>query len=223
MSASLDARLRALFESADARFRALAPRERLFVSALLLALVAFAFDGFVLQPLERERSRSGASIASGEERLRGLAQELEAVRHPVLDEAERARRDEIGQLEAQIARIDEGIRSAVSRLVPPESAVEILEELLAGDDRLALVTLTSEAPRRLGPEETRGASTLYHHGLRLEIQGDFAATLDYLRRLEASRWQLLWDRFEYRVEKHPEARVTIEIHTLSEREEWVGV
>jgi MSHA biogenesis protein MshJ len=141
----------------------------------------------------------------------------------VLDETERARRDEIQQLEAQIAQIDEGIRTAVSRLVPPESAVEILEELLADDGRLELVHLTSEAPRRLGPEETSGASTLYHHGLRLEIQGDFAATLDYLRRLEASDWQLLWDRFEYRVESHPEARVTIEIHTLSEREEWVGV
>lgn len=223
MNAPTPTDLRALLAAADARFRALAPRERVFVASMLLALVAFAIDGLVLRPLESERDRVADAIRTRQERLLALERELEATRHPVLDEAERARRDELRQLEAQIAQIDEGIRSAVAGLVPPESAVEVLETLLAGDDRLELVTLTSTPPRRLGPDETRGASTLYHHGLRLEIQGDFAATLDYLRRLEASPWQLLLDRFEYRVESHPAARVTIELHTLSEREEWVGV
>lgn len=223
MISPLLARLRSELDAADVRFRALAPRERLLVSAMSIALVAYAVDSFALRPLERERDRVATAIRTQNDRLEALGRDLETTRHPVLDETERARRDEIRQLETQIAQIDEGIRSAVSRLVPPESAVEILEELLADDGRLELVHLTSEAPRRLGPEETSGASTLYHHGLRLEIQGDFAATLDYLRRLEASDWQLLWDRFEYRVESHPEARVTIEIHTLSEREEWVGV
>lgn len=223
MISPLLTRLRSELDAADVRFRALAPRERLLLSAMSIALVAYAVDSFALRPLERERGRVATAIRTQNERLEALDRDLETTRHPVLDETERARRDEIQQLEAQIAQIDEGIRSAVSRLVPPESAVEILEELLADDGRLELVHLTSEAPRRLGPEETSGASTLYHHGLRLEIQGDFAATLDYLRRLEASDWQLLWDRFEYRVESHPEARVTIEIHTLSEREEWVGV
>jgi|JI10StandDraft_1071094.scaffolds.fasta_scaffold993303_2 MSHA biogenesis protein MshJ len=223
MISPLLARLRSELDAADVRFRALAPRERLLVSAMSIALVAYAVDSFALRPLEGERSRIATAIRTQNERLEALDRDLETTRHPVLDDSERARRDEIRQLETQIAQIDEGIRSAVSRLVPPESAVEVLEELLADDGRLELVQLTSEAPRRLGPEETSGASTLYHHGLRLEIQGDFAATLDYLRRLEASDWQLLWDRFEYRVESHPEARVTIEIHTLSEREEWVGV
>ncbi len=223
MNAPTPTDLRALLAAAEARFRALAPRERVFVASMLLALVAFAIDGLVLRPLESERDLVVDAIRTRQERLLALERELEATRHPVLDEAERARRDELRQLEAQITQIDEGIRSAVAGLVPPESAVEVLETLLAGDDRLKLVTLTSTPPRRLGPDETRGASTLYHHGLRLEIQGDFAATLDYLRRLEASPWQLLLDRFEYRVESHPEARVTIELHTLSEREEWVGV
>ncbi len=50
---------------------------------------------------------------------------------------------------------------------------------------------------------TRGTSTLYQHGLTLEIQGDFASTLDYLRRIEGSEWQLLWDRLEYRVAAGP--------------------
>lgn len=223
MSVSPGSPLRGRFDAADDRFRALAPRERLFVAALLIALVGFAFDQVALRPLEAERQRVALAMQSQMERRTTLERAIETTRNPVVDAAERARLEEIRQLERQIETIDEGIRTAVSRLVPPAAAIEILEELLARDDRLALVQLTSEAPRRLGPDETNGASTLYQHALRLEIQGDFAATLDYLRRLESSQWQLLWDRLEYRVEKHPEAKVTIELHTLSEQEEWVGV
>ncbi len=223
MTSAHFSRLRKELDAADGRFRALTSRERLFFSAMLLALVAYAVDSLALRPLETERARVASAIQGQTDRLQVLEQEIDTTLHPVLDENARARRDEIRQLETQIAQIDEAIGNAVARLVPPESAVEVLEELLADDGRLELVNLTSEVPRRLGPEQTSGASTLYHHGLRLEIQGDFAATLDYLQRLEASDWQLLWDRFEYRVEAHPEARVTIEIHTLSEREEWVGV
>lgn len=223
MSAQGMTLLRERFEIADGLFRQRAPRERILIAAMIVALFGFAFDSFVLSPLEQSRSRSRALLRSREEAVAQLEGKIESVRHPVLSEAERARRDELRQLEQQIAEIDEGVRGAVSRLVPPESAVEVLEELLAHGGRLKLVALTSQPPRRLGPEETQGTSTLYQHGLRLEIEGDFAATLDYLRRIEGSSWQLLWDRFDYQVDAFPAARVTIELHTLSEREEWVGV
>ncbi|MFO0691015.1 MAG: hypothetical protein U0900_20120 [Myxococcota bacterium] len=223
MSEPLFAQPRAVFDVLDARFRARSSRERLFLTVMIVAIAAFTLDAVLLRPIEAERREAAGELATRTESIRTLEARIEAIRHPVLDEAERSRLDEIRQLEHQIAEIDEGIRSAVSRLVPPESAVAILEELLAHDDRLALVRLISAPPRRLGPEETHGTSTLYQHGLTLEIQGDFASTLDYLRRIEGSEWQLLWDRLEYRVESYPEARVTIELHTLSEKEEWVGV
>ena len=215
--------LKARFAAADSAFRKRIPRERILLSAMLVAAIGYSFDSLALRPLEQERGRTESALVARRDQIRALESQLEAARHPVLDEAERARRDEVRQLEQQIAEIDKSISKAVSKLVPPEAAVEVLEELLAHDGRLELVNLTSEKPRRLGPEETQGANTLYQHGLRIEIQGDFAATLDYLRRIEQSDWQLLWDRFEYHVESFPDAHVTIELHTLSEREEWVGV
>jgi MSHA biogenesis protein MshJ len=223
MSDPTATRMRGRFAVADSAFRKRVPRERMLLSAMLIAAVGFTFDSLALRPLEQERGRIESMLVARRDQIGALESQIAAARNPVVDEAERARRDEIRQLEQQIAEIDGAISTAVSQLVPPEAAVEVLEELLAHDGRLELVNLTSQQPRRLGAEETRGASTLYHHGLRIEIQGDFTATLDYLRRIEQSDWQLLWDRFEYHVESFPDARVTIELHTLSEREEWVGV
>lgn len=222
MPASL-ARFESQFAAVDARFRARAKRERILLSGMLLAVAGFTLDSVLIRPLEQERSQLVAGSLQGADRLRELEAQIGAIHNPILTEDERRSRDEIRQLEQQIAEIDREISGAVSRLVPPEAAVDVLEELLAHDDRLELVALTSEVPRRLGPEETQGNSTLYQHGLRIEIQGDFAAALDYLNRIEQSRWQLLWDRFELEVQGFPAARITLELHTLSEREEWVGV
>jgi MSHA biogenesis protein MshJ len=223
MSLPIVARFEARLAAADARFRAQSTRERWLLSAMFLAVAAFSLDSVLIRPLEAMRSQVVVGAAQGTDRVRELEARIEAVRNPVLTDEESRQRDELRQLEQQITEIDREISGAVSRLVPPEAAVDVLEELLAHDDRLELVTLTSEAPRRLGPEATQGASTLYQHGLRIEIQGDFAAALDYLQRIEQSRWQLLWDRFEFKVESFPDARITLELHTLSEREEWVGV
>lgn len=222
MSASTN-RLRTLYQTADARFRARTPRERVLIASMALAAVAALLDGVMLRPLEAERARVVASTAAAGEQIQTLERHLDAVRHPIVDPAEQRRRDEIRQLEHQLAAIDERIHGAVSKLVPPEAAVQILEEFLADDSRLELVNLKSEPPRRLGSEGTATANLLFAHGLTIEVKGDFAATLDYLRRIEQSEWQLLWDRLDYRVESFPDAHVTIELHTLSEQEAWVGV
>ena len=147
MSTPAASLVRERFDAADLAFRHRAPRERWLIAAMLVAVAGFAFDSLVVRPLEQSRGRSQAAVRGREEAVAQLEAKLEAVRHPILSEAERARRDERLQLEQQIAEIDEGIRGAVSRLVPPESAVEVLEELLAHGGRLTLVALTSEPPR----------------------------------------------------------------------------
>ncbi|MEZ4333277.1 MAG: hypothetical protein R3F35_16060 [Myxococcota bacterium] len=223
MSAALDARLRALYEQADDRFRARSTRERLLLAAGLLAVTAFLIDASFLRPIERERQRVATATRARHEEIRHAESRLDAIRHPVLDAAERARLDERRQLEQQISEIDGRIRSAVTELVPPESAVAVLEALLGRSDGLELVRLTSAPPRPLGAEPSERAGMLFQHGITLEIEGDFASTLDYVRRIERAPWQLLWDRLDYRVERFPKARVTIELHTLSQMEAWFGV
>lgn len=211
------------FEQLDRAFRARAPRERVLLSLLALAAIAYLVDGVAVRPIEESRKRVLAETAARTSAIESLEQQIETARQGANGVASDPAQAELRRLEEQVARIDAGISSAVERLIPPEAAAEILEELLAGDERLKLVRLTSAPPRKLGLELAQGGRLLYQHRITIEVEGDFASTLAYLRRIEGSRWQLLWDRLEYRVEQFPDANVTIELHTLSEREEWVGV
>ena len=106
---------------------------------------------------------------------------------------------------------------------------------------LRLVRLESEPPHQIGGDaagtsegaanETAaeaapaiaGVEKLYRHGVRVEIEGDFKSTLDYLERVEESEWHLMWDALDYRVDTYPTATITIDFHTISQSEEWIGV
>jgi MSHA biogenesis protein MshJ len=121
----------------------------------------------------------------------------------------------------------------------------MLEEILEQVPGLEMMRVESQPPRRLGQLPSDDAGTiasvtttapladaaaiaqaglrLFRHGLEIEVAGSYPAMLEYVERLEASRWNLLWDRLELEVVKFPKARIRIDLHTISGEEEWIGV
>jgi MSHA biogenesis protein MshJ len=57
----------------------------------------------------------------------------------------------------------------------------------------------------------------------IEFQGDFFSTLKYLRFLEEISGSFFWDSVSFKKVAWPEALVTLEIHTLSASEGFIGV
>ena len=51
----------------------------------------------------------------------------------------------------------------------------------------------------------------------------FFSTLRYLRFLETMEQSFFWDSIEYEQALWPEARVILELHTLSSEEGFIGV
>ena len=65
--------------------------------------------------------------------------------------------------------------------------------------------------------------TLYRHGVRLVLRGDYRSLVHYLARVEQLPWTIYWDEVSLTVDKHPVVEVGIEFHTLSEQEEWLQI
>jgi MSHA biogenesis protein MshJ len=58
--------------------------------------------------------------------------------------------------------------------------------------------------------------------MRLELSGSYLDALAYLHELERMPWGLAWDRVDYQIVAHPKGRLVLELHTISDREEWIG-
>lgn len=48
----------------------------------------------------------------------------------------------------------------------------------------------------------------------LSLVGDYFAIVRFLQRIEGMKWQLFWDKLDYKVQHYPIAQVTIEFFTL---------
>jgi len=223
--------LKTRFAKLDDLYNGRSLRERAILGGGIAALVFLAMDSTLIRPVSAKLERSRVAIERTTEEIARLESEHGALKRVELtdQEVELVARKEL--LQRQIAEIDAQIAAEISDLVPPEAVVSVLENVLADQSGLSLVRAESQQPHRVGSGALHDSDSsildatdgLYRHGLRIQIEGDYRATLEYLERVEASPWNLLWDRLEYRVQQYPTATITLDLHTLSEVEEWIGV
>ncbi|MCP5329436.1 MAG: hypothetical protein H7A07_00635 [Pseudomonadales bacterium] len=118
---------------------------------------------------------------------------------------------------------------------------QMLISVLDSQEGLTLIRVENRTPEALSnqggqvPAEAQTEEVLaqgnrlttgfqvFRHALVLEFQGDFFSTLRYLRFLETMEQSFFWDSIEYEQALWPEARVILELHTLSSEEGFIGV
>ena len=202
------------------------------LAAGLIAVSLWIFDSTLLRTMTDERDRIQRAIAWTDEAIVRLDAETTAITEVELTEEQLRFQQQKELLNRQIEELDSQIANEVADLIPPEAVVSILEDMLAADPSMKLLSLKSQKPYRVGSgkagSEARESSapdaqSLYRHRLSIEIAASFPAALAYLQRIESSRWHLLWDRFELNVQEFPETVIRIDLHTLSRQEEWIGV
>jgi len=225
--------MREQWKTLEAHWEALALRERALLLTALIAAVVGVFDFAFLVPVDNETARLEIRLAELQdenlylaERTRELATKLRDQGKPI--EKQRAR------LVEQTERIDEQIEEHLDSMIPPGEVTKMLEALLARESGLQLQRIVSLVPRnavgrsRIAERETAANPSIqgpefYRHGFRIELEGNYLATLQYLEAIEDLSWDLSWDRMLYEVKEYPRAAITIELHTLSEEKGWIGV
>ena len=221
---AIKTRLRAFDDSFSAR----TVRERAVFGAGIAAVLFFSIDSIGIRPVTEKIDRADLAIERTENTLVELEKLSRSLNGAEMSEEEKRFFERKKRLQAQLGEIDSQIAAEISELVPPQAIVSVLEEILAPIRSLQIINVQSQEPYRLGSGRTESKSSasmgaLYRHSVRIEIEGDFAATVEFLKQAENSRWNLLWDRLEYQVDEFPTATITLDIHTISDQEEWIGV
>lgn len=212
----------ASFARLSAYLQARTPRERLLL--LITVLVSIFLLGYLvwLGPemdrrtglLEQQRkfTQETAQLESQIETL-GIAMEKDP------DQEERHR---LSQVKRQSQELDAGLRRQTDGMIAPELMPKVLKEMLR-DLPLKLVNLKKQAPEVELDLETEGVPRIYRHGLRLELQGSYSDTLEYLEKLEQLPWRLAWEGIDIQMVRYPTAKIVLELYTLSYEEDWLGV
>jgi MSHA biogenesis protein MshJ len=226
------------------RWHGLSAREQWMAVAVALLLPAMAWLLLGHDPLAQRLARLQTERQAADTRLleaRSAQAELQA---RAAADPDRALRQAL--LAAQALREHQlaGLEQETAALIDPQRMQQVLQDLLQSRPGLRLLALESfsaplELPAALPADgqaavdkDKQDAATpvLYRHGMRLTLEGSYFELRDYLRGIEqqslaAGGRRLFWERLDYQVgEAGPgQARITLELYTLSRQAGWVGV
>jgi MSHA biogenesis protein MshJ len=186
--------LRAAWQRQAKRVDALSLRERAILFLSLAAVLAALLDSLVLSPLgARAKLRSEAArVQAGE--VDALRQGFVVASQGGSDAAGERLRAELIEAQRERSRLDSALgqrQSGDLGSAGPPALAAVLQRLLAQAPGLQLsrLTLLDAAPPRAGDIALPG---MRWHGVDLQIQGEYAQQLRYLRELEQQLPGLQW-------------------------------
>ena len=221
------------------RFEAFTLRERLWISAAVILVLSLVWDSLFLNPEKVQQEKLVGEMYSINQQMEDINGQIEVMTRS-LQGSERQRIERrMTEVQSLLARLNQQQQDLTVEFIPPKQMAAVLREMLTKNSHLELRRLESLGVSPLFPkeEETDGKPaadvsqvaadshepTIYKHGMRVVLEGDFFGTLKYLQALENMPVHFYWDNVEYEVLKYPKARVTITLHTLSLDEGWIGV
>ncbi|GAB4303390.1 MAG: type II secretion system protein GspM [Thiohalomonadaceae bacterium] len=208
------------------RIDALTLRERGMLFLGSIAVLYMLAQLLLFSPLEAQQRRALERIGTLQKEIAAFDEQMQNILRRQSQDPDADNQRQKRQLTAQIAVLDKQIGGAVQGLIAPQQMARVLEEVIRRQAGLRLQRIES-LPARPLVEPVEGEAVvnagIWRHGVRLEFTGDYKSALAYVRALQTLPWTLYWDELEIAMDKYPQARITIVVHTLSLNEGWIGV
>lgn len=206
------------------RIDALSLRERVLVFMAIVAVVTYLWHALFMAPLGNRQDQLKQQVEDLRTRVAEINGSIADVIESRRGDPDAERRARLSELEEEISALDDRLAGLTGELIEPRRMAHVLEQMLESQSGLELVALESLEPRPLLEDENlEGVGNIYRHGVRMELRGSFNQILAYLQALESLDSSLYWGRLAVDMERYPDNRVVIVVHSLSLREGWIGV
>lgn len=239
MNENLRRQLDSVIQNLESRAQA----EKIIFMVVLIAALALVYLSVVFDPIR-------ADINTSRNAINGVNRQILAQQNSYADKFEASQEDpdkfandRLAVIARSQTQLQEEINNLAGDFVTPNEMTNILTSVLERQEGLELVSFGNQSatPLREGINNvaellaatgavnlddvvTTGVSgQVYQHGLVIEFEGDFFNTLKYLRFLEDITGSFFWDSISFRQLDWPNAHVTLEIHTLSTNQGFIGV
>ena len=209
---------------------ALSQRERVILMVTVLVAVVMLLQLLLLDPLLSERDTMKLAIRKMNTELTAQQSEQQIIQAQIAAGVNRQKLRQRDKLKAELQQLNTDIEKSVVAMIPPHKMAEVLEGLLVESKSLRLLSLenrpvASVLEQNINAEESEATAgqVLYKHGFVLRFNGSYMSVIDYFNKLAALPWRFYWDSLSYSVDGYPQATITLEVHTVSMNEEWIGV
>ncbi len=220
---------------------ALNVRERAAVFFCTLFVIYFVWDMFLMQPLQVTEKQTRSQLQQRQTEQLALTSQIQSIVSEQRKDPDKANREKLQSLKSELKQIELQVEDSTQHLISPQNMAVMLETVLLKVKGLQLVSVrglgsepvvkpSQEVADAKQDEQVRNkpdsggiVDNAYKHGLRIEFQGDYMSTLEYIRELENLEWGFFWERLDLEVKEYPISNVGITVFTLSLDKNWIGV
>ncbi|MCG9623844.1 General secretion pathway, M protein [Vibrio mediterranei] len=207
----------------DQRFLALSTREKSLLSICAFVIVAMMLYLLLLEPSLLQKSRLERQLQQVSSENMELEGQLSVLSSQLKQDPDKDINLEFNRLIAESQALSEQLSGLVDNLISPVQMTNLLELVLSKSQSLKLVALESLPPEPItGTDGASEYSGYFVHPVKIELTGNYFAIAKYLSELEQMPVKYYWRSFKYDVEKHPKARLILEVYTLGTRKEFIG-
>jgi MSHA biogenesis protein MshJ len=226
MNERLRQQLNKAVKNIDSRSRS----EKVVGLVVLLAGLFMVYLSASFDPLRADITSMQNQIASVNQQIAAQRSSYASMVAASQEDPNKFANERLAVIAREQAQLSSEISNLAGDLISPADMTRILTSLLERQAGLELIRFENKnaVPLRGGPanEGVQAANDLsgqvFSHGLVIEFQGDFFATLKYLRFLEGISESFFWDSIDFKQVAWPDALVTLEIHTLSSNAGFIG-
>jgi MSHA biogenesis protein MshJ len=196
------------------------------IAAMMVALT----KSLLIDPLLVQQKKLSVQLVQQQEKLKETQAQTEILLQAEKDDASSPLRLHLEQIKQQIADGEAYMQSRRDHLVAPEKMGDLLEQVLNKNGQLQLMSLntlpaTPVLEKILKPGSAGAVldKQIFKHGVQITVRGSYLDLLQYLSALEQLPTQMFWGMAEMRVEKHPDAILTLTVYTLSLDKVWLQI
>lgn len=223
--------LRRYAESIDA----MALRERVLLFGAVALVLMTLLQVFLLNPVLSRRNQLSAQIAQQEDETKAIQAQIQIWLRTNLRDQDALNRDKIKNLRAQIVQLGRQFEEQQRQFVAPERMTAMLENMIAKNQKLQLLSLRNLPSTDLSPAagpmtgaaqgraKIAGTHEIFRHTVEISVKGSYFDLLDYVAALERVPQRVFWEGLDLSVAQYPQSVLKLTIYTLSPEKSWLAV
>lgn len=202
--------MKAYWQRFAARIDEMTLRQRgMLFATVSLVVIVFAHVGLIEPLLLRQRTLIDRSTRD-QSQLTAVRAQIEGI---LREQQQGGPKDPeqlaVLELEKRLAELESSLALRKGAVAGAAKLPDLLKDLLGQGRAVRLESL-----RVLPGARLTGASELYRHGIEVTLRGSYVDLTQYLADVEKLPVRLLWGPLDMQVEKYPEVRLTMQVHTL---------
>lgn len=220
--------MKAQWLSWQQKIDALNQRERILLFLVVLVVFYSLLQWLLLDPVLDERRVLQRQLTQLNSQIIQLSGDQQVLQAQLASDVNRDKKQQRDRLASDLSALDRKIENSVVAMIPPQKMAQVLESVLTQDQSMKLLAVENRPVKPVieldekDRQQQHGAG-LYQHSFVITLQGSYLSTIDYFNKLAALPWRFYWDNLTYEVDQYPSATITLEVHTVSLSEEWIGV